>query len=119
MLAATTVGAYLVARKWLGLPLGRLGQAVRRTLEGVGMSLVFLVLNLTAGAVTILIIRAVTGHFLSIYALSDVTIGILSLVQGLIFQAWRGVAVGQSGSRGAPPRSGHPGVTRLRDEQSL
>jgi hypothetical protein len=49
---------------------------------------VFLVGNLAAGVALILGLRALTGRFISMYWLNDVSVLALSLVQALVLQCW-------------------------------
>ena len=88
-LAVTSLGAYLVGCRPLRLPRARLGWAVGRALDCVGLGLVFLGLNLAVGGVLVLGLRAATGRFVSLYVLNDGTILLLSLLQGMVAQWWR------------------------------
>ena len=88
----TSVGAYLVGSRSLHLPGQQLRLALGQVVEGLGAALVFLTVNLGVGLIAILAVRSLSGWFVSIYTLDDVTIGILSLLQGLAFQWWRAQA---------------------------
>jgi hypothetical protein len=100
----TTVAACLVGIKKLGLPVNGIGRALRRMLEGIGIVLIFLGANVAAGVIMVLITRALTGNFVSLYLVTDVTLLPLSLFQGLAFQWWwdrgGGSAVRPGGERG-------------------
>ena len=87
-LAVTSLGAYLVGAR-RGWPRARLGWALGRALDCVGLGLVFLALNLLVGGALVLALRAATGRFVSLYVLNDGTILLLSLLQGMIAQWWR------------------------------
>jgi len=89
LVGLTSVGAYWVGTKRVGLSGRGLRRAVERVLECVGMMLVFLVGNLAAGMITILAVRVVTRKFVSLYLIDDEVLVILSLLQGLAFQCWR------------------------------
>ena len=89
LVGLTSAGAYLVGSRGLHLRDRQLRSALGHALEGLGAALVFLTVNLGIGLVAILAVRSLSGWFVSIYALNDVTIGILSLLQGLTFQWWR------------------------------
>ena len=89
LIGLTSLGAYVFGTRRRKLPASRLRAAARRVLEGLGLAVVFLSLNLAIGIVTILGIRTLTGEFVSSYLLNDLTLGILSLLQGLTFQWWR------------------------------
>ena len=54
----------------------------------IGVSAVFLVLNLSIGIAAILLVRFFTPLFVSIYVLNDMTLVGLSLLQGLVFGVW-------------------------------
>jgi hypothetical protein len=85
----TSLGAYLVGAVVHGLRPAALSEAMRDVLEALGLGVLFLLANLAVGAVVVLGARRLTGHFVSIYLLSDVTLPMLSLVQALVFQHWR------------------------------
>jgi hypothetical protein len=93
----TSIGAYYVGARALGLPSGRLGAAVGKMLESVGMILIFLAVNLTASVLIVLVVRGVTSTFVSAYATDDAVWLGLSLIQGLAFQAWRASAAPSRG----------------------
>ena len=48
----------------------------------------FLTGNLAAGMALILGLRALTGQFISIYWLNDITLLALSIAQALVFRSW-------------------------------
>ncbi|MGH7479488.1 MAG: hypothetical protein ACREJ8_07885 [Candidatus Methylomirabilales bacterium] len=89
LVGVTSVAAYLVGAKGLRLSHGCIRKAVRRMLECLGVTLIFLGMNLGAAVIVILAARALTQEFLSLYLATDDTLLMLSLVQGLIFQGWR------------------------------
>jgi hypothetical protein len=72
-----------------GRPHRRLGSAIGKALETVGIAVVFLFLNLGLGFCLALLVRAVAGSFVSLYVNDDVAIVILSVLQALVFQWWR------------------------------
>lgn len=72
-----------------GLPVRDLPAAVARTLEIIGLALVFCVLNLLVGGAVLLLGRVVSRGFLSLYLANDVTLVICSFLQALVFQRWR------------------------------
>ncbi len=88
----TSVGAYFIGTKWLRLPGRTFGAAIGRMLESVGMTLVFLALNVAVAVTIVLAVRGVTGTFVSIYLTDDAAWVGLSLLQGLTFQSWRKLA---------------------------
>ncbi|MGH7302617.1 MAG: hypothetical protein ACRELZ_04960 [Candidatus Rokuibacteriota bacterium] len=87
----TSIGAYYVGVRILGLSRTALGAAIGKMLESVGMVLVFLAANLTAAVMIVLAVRGFTGTFVSAYVTDDAVWLGLSLIQGLAFQWWRGV----------------------------
>jgi hypothetical protein len=86
----TSVGAYWIGRRLLGLPASSLRPALARALQLVGVSVVFFLANLVVGLVVVGAVRGLTPWFLSVYFLSDVGLPILSVLQGLLFECWRG-----------------------------
>jgi hypothetical protein len=89
LVGLTSAGVYLIAVGWLGLPRRQLRAALERALDVTGMSALFFVLNLALGALAILAVRNLTTTFVSLYLLSDVSLLLLSAVQGLVFECWR------------------------------
>jgi len=89
LVGLTTAGAHLVGRRGFRLSEKQLWPAVSRMFEGIGMGLAFFAINLLAGAIFILAVRRVTGRFVSVYHVEDLSLLVLSLLQGLIFQWWR------------------------------
>jgi hypothetical protein len=87
----TSLGAYLVGVRRVGLSTAALGTAVVTTLECVGTALIFVVLNLGVAAAVIFGVRTLTTGFMSVYMLNDVSWWVLSVVQGLVWWTWRGM----------------------------
>jgi hypothetical protein len=56
----------------------------------VGTALIFALINLGVAATIIFGVRALTAGFLSVYVLDDVAWWVLSILQGLVWWAWRG-----------------------------
>jgi hypothetical protein len=67
----------------------RLGSAAARTLETIGLAVVFLFLNVAVGFGLALVARKVAGGFVSLYLNDDATIVALSALQALVVQWWR------------------------------
>jgi hypothetical protein len=99
--ALTSVAGWAVGARWLGLESRALGDAVGRMLESLGLIVLFLGANLLVGGLLILTARSVGPRFVSLYLADDVILFILSVLQGLAFQAWR-----EAGRR-PPPGGGH------------
>jgi hypothetical protein len=85
----TSVAAYILGITRLRFSRSGLWQALGKTCECVGLTLVFFSLNLAVGMVAILAVRSLTSRFVSLYIVSDILLLVLSLLQALIFQAWR------------------------------
>jgi hypothetical protein len=85
----TSAAAYMLAGRAGKRRSGALRPALGRTLEVVGLAVVFLVANLAAGLLLVLLVRGVSGRFVSAYVLNDDTLLILSTLQGLIWSFWR------------------------------
>ena len=90
--ALTSVAAYLGGVRRLGLSRRALRAAVLSALQFVGMWIAFLAMNLAVGLVAVLAIRSFTTGFLSAYLLNDPSILLLSALQGITFECWRGGA---------------------------
>jgi hypothetical protein len=58
-------------------------------IEAVGTGTVFLLLNLALGITVLLSARYLLERFVPLYTLDDVTIIVLSFIQGLAFDSWR------------------------------
>jgi len=86
---ATSLGAYLLATRKLGLAPSSLRFATLRMTEILGIALLFCMVNLAVGITTILALRAVVGWFLSVYFLNDLSLLVLSGLQALLFDSWR------------------------------
>ncbi|HSB80591.1 MAG TPA: hypothetical protein VLM91_17555 [Candidatus Methylomirabilis sp.] len=89
LVGLTSVGGFLLGARAFGFSGKGLRAAVGKTLECVGLALVFLVTNLLAGMAFVLLGRLLTRGFASLYLANDVTLLVLSLLQGLTLQWWR------------------------------
>lgn len=89
LVGVTSLGAYLIGAKGLKLPGHGIRRAIGKMLECIGITLVFLLVNVGLGMVMILATRVLTGGFVSMYRAADGTLLVLSLFQGLVFQWWR------------------------------
>ena len=96
----TSIGAYYIGARTLGLSSARLGAAIGKMLESVGIVLIFLAVNLATAVAIVLAMRDLTGAFVSAYVTDDTVWVGLSLIQGLAFQWWRGLSANPS-SEGA------------------
>src|SRR5262245_12452421 len=89
LVAITSVAAYWMGRRRLGLAPAGLRPAVTRLLECLGLTVLFLLGNQALGIAAIVVARAVTGGFVSLYLVDDVSLAVLSLLQALLFAWWR------------------------------
>lgn len=88
-MALTSLGAYLIGTRGLSLRRGELAAAILEMLESLGLTVIFLLGNLAAGSALILGLRALTGQFISVYWLNDISLLVLSVLQALAFHFWR------------------------------
>ena len=95
--ALTSAAAYLLGARRLGLAPARLGAAIGKMLETVGVVLIFLVADLLAAVVLVMALRGVTDTFVSVYVTDDTVWLGLALLQGLVFQWWRAVSGKKAG----------------------
>jgi hypothetical protein len=88
LMCITSIGAYLLGARWLRLPLADLPTAVGHAMECVGLCVVFLVINVAIGVTLVLVGRGLSGQFVSVYFVNDVTLVLISGLQGLLFWSW-------------------------------
>jgi type IV secretory pathway VirB3-like protein len=84
----TSVLAYVVGRRVLGLPRATLAHGLARALECLGITALFLVIDTIIGAVVIIAVRTLTPLFVPLYVMADQTLMPLALLQGLAFWWW-------------------------------
>jgi len=89
LIALTSVGACFVGIRAAGLSAGRLRAAVGKALECVGLTLVFLLVNIAVGVTAALAARYLLSTFVSLYPMADASLLGLSLLQAITFQWWR------------------------------
>ncbi len=65
-----------------------MGRALFLLLECIGAAAMFLAVNLALGAGIIIVTRILGLPFVALYALQDVMLLILSILQGFAFQLW-------------------------------
>jgi hypothetical protein len=102
LVGLTSIGAYLLGVRWLRLPASALRPALDKMLECIGASLLFAVVNVVLATAAVLVVRAATRTFLSVYMVNDVAWFLLSLAQGLTFHWWRELARERQRSASAP-----------------
>ncbi|HEV8586862.1 MAG TPA: hypothetical protein VGT02_18015 [Methylomirabilota bacterium] len=81
--------AALAIGRGLRLPASGLRVALARTLECVGLAVVFLLLNLLLELALVLLARRAFGRFVSLYYAADATIVPISCLQALALCWWR------------------------------
>jgi hypothetical protein len=86
----TSLGAYLVGVRGVGLSTAGLATAVVTMMECVGTTVIFALINLGLAAAVIFGVRALTAGFMSVYVLDDGAWWALSVLQGLVWWTWRG-----------------------------
>lgn len=69
--------------------LARLGAALGIVLEVIGATVVFFVANVTVGFALVLVARALSVFYTTLYDVTDLAVPILSFVQALTITAWR------------------------------
>ena len=89
--ALTSAGVCAVGVRWLGLRRDRLGPAVLALCQLAGVALVFLALNVALGLAIVFLARGVLRVFVSVYVPDDVYLPLLSAIQAVIFESWRGL----------------------------
>jgi hypothetical protein len=90
----TSLAAYGLAVKGLGLSTVGLRSAVGRMLECVGITLIFAIVNFGVAAAVIFGVRTLSSGFISLYWLDDVAWWALSVLQGLTWSLWREIGSG-------------------------
>ena len=88
-IALTSLVAYLVAVRHLGMRPSDLPRAVAGVADSLGTGVIFTLVNLAAAGALVLGLRALTGRFFTLYSLDDVVWLVVSLLQGWIWRLWR------------------------------
>jgi hypothetical protein len=86
--AFTSLVAYVMGTRLLGLSTERLWRSLRQSLELLGVAVVFLFVNLTVGLAVVLAVRSMSREFVSVYLLNDIAVVVVSVLQGLVFSCW-------------------------------
>jgi hypothetical protein len=89
LLGVTSAAAFALGRRRWGLGGETLRGAIGRLLECAGLAVLFFLANLAAGFATVLVLRRLTGAFLSLYVNTDPALFTLSIAQAVLFQWWR------------------------------
>jgi hypothetical protein len=89
LVALTSAVVWAIGRRGLGLRSSAIRPALVRLLEWAGLTAVFYAVNLFVGFLAVLVLRKLTGSFISIYVNTDATLALLSAFQAVVFQWWR------------------------------
>ena len=89
LVALTSWLVWRGGRRWARLDRAPLRPALVRLLECVGLAVGFYVLNVLVGFAAVLVLRKLTGSFISMYVNTDATLVLLSALQAVTFQWWR------------------------------
>ena len=89
LVALTSWLAWRAGRRWARLDKAPLRPALVRLLEWAGLTVGFYVLNVLVGFAAVLVLRKLTGSFISMYVNTDATLPLLSALQAVTFQWWR------------------------------
>ena len=84
VVGCSSVGAYLLGVKTGAIRGGRWREALGRLFACLGLAICFFVLNLALGVAGILAFRGIFHSFLPVYLVDDVSLVILSSVQGIL-----------------------------------
>ena len=84
----TSPALYFAATRRLGARRGALLPALARMLECAGLAIVLAAFNLAVGFVLVLVLRRLTGSFVSLYLNTDATLLVLSALQAVALQWW-------------------------------
>ena len=89
LVALTSGLVWGIGRRGLGLRSSAVRPALVRLLEWVGLSVALYAVNLFVGFVAVLVLRKLTGSFVSMYVNTDSTLALLAAFQAFVFQWWR------------------------------
>jgi hypothetical protein len=88
LVGLTSLAAWLLGARRRKLSRPGLGAAARATLETVGLGVLFLAGNLALAVLAVVLARALTGRFVSIYAIDDLALVAVSFLQAVCFRWW-------------------------------
>lgn len=85
----TSLIGYWYIRRRLSLEPGDIKQAIGSTLEFIGCWVMVYTANLLVGLIAVLLIRGITGFFISVYVLKGVMLVLFTLLQALVlYHLW-------------------------------
>jgi hypothetical protein len=85
----TSLAAITLGRARCGLDAERLRVAALSTLDCIWTVLAFLMMNVVGCVGVVIVGRILPGDYVSSYTAGDVTLVVLSTVQGIAFHLWR------------------------------
>jgi len=88
LVGLSSLAAYRLGACRLRLSRPGLRAATRATLESVGLGVLFLAANLALATLAVGLARVVTGGFVSVYMIDELTVVAVSLLQGALFRWW-------------------------------
>jgi hypothetical protein len=88
-LAVTSLLVAAWERRRQPRPGASLHAALLRAAEAVGLTVLFFLANVAAGALVTVLGRVLHVGFISIYLSTDITLLVMSLLQALVYQRWR------------------------------
>jgi hypothetical protein len=88
VITLTSILAYAATKSTRVRDIELVHQAFRALFQWIGAFAIFLIVNVTLGAVAIIMMRSSTYRSIAVYDLDDPLILIFSAVQGFIFQRW-------------------------------
>lgn len=86
--ALTTLAAYGIGRKCLGLSRISATHALFALFECIGAFVLFLSINVVLEVALVFLVRSVLGRFVGLYRIDDVILVILSACQAIAFRLW-------------------------------
>jgi hypothetical protein len=89
LVLSTSLLAWIYGLRRARLSGAALRPALVRLLEWSGLALGFYVLNMLAGFAAVVLLRKLTGAFVSLYVNTDGTLAVLSALQAVVLQWWR------------------------------
>jgi len=89
MVGLTSVAAWRIGVRRLGLESRGIRAAAGRLLECLGLAACFFAANVVVGVTGVLLTRALTGAFFSLYVVEDVTLVVFSVFPAMVFAWWQ------------------------------
>lgn len=84
LILLTSLAGYFCARRMWHIQREDIVRAIQRALEFIGCWVLVYIANLLFGLVLILLIRRLTGFFVSLYVLNSIILVLFTLLQALV-----------------------------------